>query len=174
MSTAPVTPAPPKVSFWHKFEDGVLKVLSFLTTKAAPIVQAAGSVVALADPALAPEISMAENIFSKIVLQAQVTQAAFAAVGQGANGTAKMQAVLAAISPEIDQWIANSFPGSATVSTALKQGVVQAIYNLVEAIDPNLANPTPTAMAAATAVSAALAAPKTLPATGATATQTIK
>lgn len=163
--TVPAAPAPtpaPKVSWLKKFGQEVVKVVEFVAGKAAPIAQAAGGVVSTLLPQFAPEISVAENLVSSIAKQAQVTEATFAQVGQASNGPAKLQAVLSSVGPEIDQWVANSFPGAATASATVKAGLVNAVVAVLNDVDPNLAlaAPTPTAVSAASAVKAALAAVK--------------
>jgi hypothetical protein len=162
--TIPATPAPatPKVSWLKKFGQEVVKVVDFVAGKAAPIAQAAGSVVSALLPQFAPEISIAENLVSSIAKQAQVTEATFAQIGQASNGPAKLQAVLSSVGPQIDQWVANSFPGAAAASATVKAGLVNAVVAVLNDVDPNLAlaAPTPTAVSAAAAVKAALAAVK--------------
>jgi hypothetical protein len=166
MSTAPpVTPAPPapvKVSWLKKFGHAVAAALGFVAKEAAPIAQEAGAVVAAIEPAFAPEIAVAENLVTKIANQATVTEAAFTAVGQGANGAAKLQAVIDAVGPEIDSWVAAAFPGAKQVSTVAKAGLVNGVVAVLNDVDGNLAltAPTETAAAAATAAKAAVAATK--------------
>jgi hypothetical protein len=160
MST-PVTPVVPpvaKVSWLKKFGAEVVKVLGFVAGKAVPIAQAAGAVVSALEPQLAPAISIAENLVSKIAVQASTTEAAFQAVGQASNGAGKLQAVLSSIGPEIDTWIANSFPGASAASTASKAGLVNAVVAILNEVDGSLALtvPTPAAVAASAAAKAAV------------------
>ena len=156
------TPAPvvPKVSWLKKFGQDVVKVLDFVAGKAVPVAQAAGAVVSALEPALAPEIAVAENLVSKIANQATVTEAAFAAVDQSSNGPAKLQAVLSAVGPEISAWVANAFPGAAAVSKTAQAGLVNSVVAILNEVDPTLALTTPTGPA----VAAAAAAAATLPA----------
>jgi len=154
MSSTTVAPAAPKVSWLKKFGQDVVKVVSWIAGKAQPIAAAAGAVVSALEPALAPEIAVAENLISKIANQAAITEAAFASVAQGSSGPAKLQAVLAAVGPEIQSWVSNAFPGAAALSQAAQAGLVNAVVAILNEIDPNLALTTPTA----TAVSAAAAA----------------
>jgi hypothetical protein len=166
MSSTNQTPAPapttatPKVSWLKKFGQDVVKVVEFIAGKAQPIAAAAGAVVSAIDPVLAPEISVAESLVTKIANQATVTEAAFAAVGQGSNGAAKLQAVLESVGPEIDSWVASAFPGAAALSKTAQAGLVNAVVGILNDIDPNLAltNPTASAVSAATAAKAAVAA----------------
>lgn len=98
------------------------------------------NVASLLLPAEAPLIQEFQVLAGKVFQQAVVTETAMTNVS-GA-GTQKLQAVVAAIGPELDQWVTNNFPGSATVSADVKAGLVQAIVNLQNAIT---APPTPPA-----------------------------
>lgn len=161
MSTTVVTAITPvKVSWLKKFGQDILKVLGFIGKEAVPIAQAAGSVISVLDPALAPLITVAESLVSKIATQASVTEAAFTAVGQASNGPAKLQAVLDAIGPEMDGWVAAAFPGAKQISSAAKAGLVNAVVAILNDVDGNLAltTPTPAAVAAAAAAQSAAAA----------------
>jgi hypothetical protein len=167
MATQP-TPSPttitptPKVSWLKKLGQDVVKVLDFLAGKAPAIAQAAGAVAETLLPQFAPEINFAENLVSKIAHQSQVTEGAFAAVGQASNGAAKLQAVLGSVGPEIDAWVTNSFPGATAVSTVAKTGLVNAVVSILNDIKPTLAlTATASATSAAAAASAAVTASKT-------------
>lgn len=151
MASAPVVAAPAKVSFLKKFGQDVLKVITFIAGKAVPIAQAAGAVVSALDPVLAPAITVAENLISKIANQALITEAAFAAGGLATDGTAKLQAVLNAVGPEIQAWVSAGFPGAAQLSQAAQAGLVNAVVAILNEIDGNLALTTPTASAVAAA-----------------------
>lgn len=152
MSTAPVPVA--KVSWLKKFGQDVLKVLGFVAKEAAPIAESAGAVVSILFPAFAPAIAAGENLVANIANQASVTEAAYNAVGSGANGPAKLQAVLNAVGPEIDAWVQAAFPGAAQVSAIAKAGLVDAVVAILNDIDANLALTTPTAAAVAAASAA--------------------
>lgn len=155
MSSAPAAPVA-KVSWLKKFGQDVVKVVTWVAGKAVPIAQAAGAVVSAIDPALAPEVTVAENLVTKIANQAQVTEAAFAAANLASSGPAKLQAVLNAVGPEINAWTQSAFPGSAALSTASQSGLINAVVAIMNEIDPTLAltTPTPSAVAAASAVAA--------------------
>lgn len=160
-TTAPVTGST-HVSWLKKFGEGVVKVVDFIAGKAVPVAEAAGAVVEAVEPQLAPEINVAESLVSRIAQQAQVTEGAMAAVGQGSNGPAKLQAVVNAVGPEIDAWVQNQFPGAAKASNTVKAGLVNAVVAVLNDVDGNLAlsAPTPSSVAAASAASAAVAAAK--------------
>lgn len=174
MSSIPPAPIPAPVksssSWLSKFGHAIGVALGFIAKEAVPIAQAAGTIISIIDPVLAPEISFAENLVSKIAQQALVTESTFVAVGQASNGPAKLQAVIDSIGPEVDQWVVNSFPGAAKVSTEVKAGLVNAVVALLNAADSNLAlvppaNAAPSAtasvsMAAASAAKSAVAAAK--------------
>jgi hypothetical protein len=168
MASTPVTPAPPgqppavapKVSWLKKFGEDVLKALTWVAGKAAPVAQIAGAAVAAIDPVLAAPIGVAENLITKIANQAAVTEAAFAAVQQGSSGSQKLAAVLQEVGPEINAWVQANFPGAAELSTVAKTGLVNSIVAILNEIDPGLVstNPTPAALAAGAAAQAAVAA----------------
>src|SRR5271155_2616349 len=141
MSSTSPTPAPapaPKISWLKKFGQDVLKVLTFVAGKAAPIAEVAGTAVEAIDPALTAPITVAENLITKIATQATVTEGAFAAVEQGSNGPAKLAAVLGEVAPEIDAWVAANFPGATQVSTVVKTGLVNSVVAILNEIDPGL------------------------------------
>jgi len=156
MSSAPAAPIA-KVSWLKKFGQEVVKVVTWIAGKAVPVAQAAGAVVSAIEPALAPEIAVAENLITKIANQAAVTEAAFAATNLASSGAAKLQAVLNAVGPEINAWVQAAFPGSAALSTGAQSGLINAVVAILNEIDPNLALTTPTASAVAAASAAAAA-----------------
>lgn len=161
-ATETVTPIVPHVSWLKKFGHAVGVALGFIAKEAVPVSQALGAVVSILDPAAAPLILAAESIVSKIAAQAAVTEAAFTAVGQAANGPAKLQAVVNAVQPEVNAWVLNSFPGAAKASSLTMQGLVNAVVALLNEVDGNLAltAPSPAALSAASAAQAAVAAAK--------------
>ena len=161
-ATVTITPAVPHVSWLKKFGHAVGVALGFIAKEAVPVSQAIGAVVGILDPAAQPLILAAENIVSKIAAQAAITEAAFTAVGQATNGPAKLQAVVDAITPEVNQWVLNSFPGASKASTLTKQGLVNAVVALLNEVDGNLAltAPSSAALGAASAAVAAVAATK--------------
>lgn len=157
----PATPQP-KESWLKRFGHEVGVVLGFIAKQAPAIVNDAAAVATIVMPQFAPLISAADSLATKILGQVQVTEAAFLAAGQANNGQAKLQAVLAAIGPEINTWVANNFPGAKQVSTAAQAGLVNAIVAIANDIDASLAPPQPTqvAVAAAAATQSAVAAAK--------------
>jgi len=68
----------------------------------------------------------------KIFQQAVVSETAMTNISKA--GTQKLAAVVSAVGPELDQWVENNFPGSATVSADVKAGLVTAIVNLQNSI----------------------------------------
>lgn len=88
-------------------------------------------------PQFAPEIALANDLFNKIVKQAIVAETTMAAVGQATgSGAQKLEQVLAAIGPDIDQWVANNFPGNKVLSTVSKTGIVNAIVAALNELAP--------------------------------------
>src|SRR5271155_3396114 len=91
---------------------GLKDVVSLISN---PKVQAAeaqvASIAALLLPAEAPIIAGFQIIAGKVFQQAVVTETALTNVANA--GPQKLAAGLAAIGPELDQWVASNFPGSA-------------------------------------------------------------
>jgi hypothetical protein len=130
-TTAPVTPV--KVPWLKKVGSAIYNaaksVVNFLGSSKVQNAEAQiANVASLLLPAEAPIIQAFQGVMGKIFQQAVVTETAMTNVaGAGAQ---KLEAVVAAIGPELDQWVANNFPGSATVSKDVKAGLVNAIVAL--------------------------------------------
>ena len=144
MSTAPVVPAG-YVSWLKRIGSAIYTGLKDVVGLLAnPKVQAAegqvANVASLLLPQDAPLIQGFQAIMGKVFQQAVVSETALTNIANA--GPSKLSAVVAAIGPELDQWVANSFPGSATISAEVKAGLVTAIVNLQNAITVPAA-PTP-------------------------------
>jgi hypothetical protein len=98
------------VSFLKSFGAGVKKVVD----TAMSIEQKAAPFLAVAVPTLAPEIDIANRVVTMI----KTAEGTYTAVGQQANGPAKLQAVVGAISTDFDAWINLQLPGGATLQDA--------------------------------------------------------
>jgi len=136
MATTPVIPAG-HVSWLKRVGSaiytGLKDVVGFLGSAKVQNAEAqVANVAALLLPAEAPLIKAFQGIMGKIFQQAVVSETALTNIS-GA-GSQKLAAVVAAIGPELDQWVANSFPGSATVSAEVKAGLVSAIVALQNSI----------------------------------------
>lgn len=135
MSTpaTPVAVTTPKIS-WLKsvglaIGKAAKEVVAFLgSTNVQNAEKQLANVASLLLPADAPIIQTFQGIMGKIFQQAVVTETAIGSVS--AAGSQKLSAVVASIGPELDQWVANNFPGSATVSADVKAGLVNAIVAL--------------------------------------------
>jgi hypothetical protein len=158
-STTPVTPiSTPKVSWLKRVGSaiytGLKDVVGFLGSAK---VQAAevqvANVASLLLPAEAPLIQGFQTIMGKVFQQAVVSETAMTTITN--SGPNKLAAVVAAIGPELDQWVANNFPGSAQVSAATKAGLVNAIV----ALQNDITVPASPASTTATAVAAPAASP---------------
>lgn len=136
MST-PVTPVVPKVSWLKKVGSaiytGLKDVVGLLSN---PTVQSAeaqvASVATLLLPAEAPLIQGFQALMGKIFQQSVVSETALTNISKA--GDQKLAAVTASIGPELDTWVANNFPGSATISADVKAGLVKAIVALQNSI----------------------------------------
>lgn len=146
------TPATPvaKVSWLKKFGSAVWnaakEVVGFLgSTQVQTAEAAAAQVATLLLPADAPLIQSFQAIAGKIFHQAAITETQFTNVTSA--GTQKLSAVVGAIGPELDAWVANNFPGAAKVQAATKAGLVNAIV----ALQNDLTAPIPTPVSPTTA-----------------------
>lgn len=123
----------PKQSWLSKVGGFIAKVLG-VAQKAEP------TAVTLAEallPQFAPEIALANDLFNKIVKQAIVAETTLAAAGQATgSGAQKLAQVIAAIGPDLDQWVANNFPGQKQVSETVKAGLVNAVVALLNELAP--------------------------------------
>lgn len=133
MATTPAGLVPPPAHLsWLKRTGHVLgQILGFIAKDAPALEKIAVPVAEALLPQFAAEIQFADNLFSKIVKQAVVTQGLVAATGAATTGPEKFNAVFANIGPEIDAWIANAFPGMGAVSAVNKAGLVQAVIAIV-------------------------------------------
>jgi hypothetical protein len=146
MATTLVTPAVPHVSWLKRIGSaiytGLKDVVGFLGSSKVQAAEAqVANVASLLLPAEAPLIQAFQSIMGRVFQQAVVTETAMTNIA-GA-GPQKLAAVVAAIGPELDAWVQNNFPGSATVSADVKAGLVSAIVNLQNAITVPAATSTP-------------------------------
>jgi len=136
MATTPVVPAG-HVSWLKRVGSaiytGLKDVVGFLGSAKVQNAEAqVANVAALLLPAEAPLIQGFQAIMGKAFQQAVVSETALTSIA--GSGSQKLAAVVAAIGPELDQWVANSFPGSATISADVKAGLVNAIVALQNSI----------------------------------------
>ena len=142
MATTPATPTKTSwlKSFGHIIATAGKDIVHFLgSSKVQAAEQQAAAVAELLLPADAPIIQEFQGIVGKIFRQAVVTETALSNVA-GA-GSQKLAAVVGEIGPELDQWVANNFPGSATVSADVKNGLVNAIVALQNDLNAPPATP---------------------------------
>jgi len=131
MATTP-TPAP-KESWLSKVGAFLGKILG-IAQKAEP------SAVAVAEallPQFAPEIALANDIFSKIVKYCLVAETSMAYAGTATGtGAQKLEAVLANVGPMLDAWVAANFPGQKQVSAVAKSGLINAVVAILNELAP--------------------------------------
>jgi hypothetical protein len=148
------------VSFLKSFGAGVKKVVD----AAMSIEQKAAPFLAAAVPELAPEIDIANRVVTMI----KTAEGTYAAVGQQANGPAKLQAVVSAIGTDFDAWISLQLPGGATLQDAenyaasksdFVNSVVRALNSFAVTQSAGVVVSTGEALIAASAAKAAAAAP---------------
>ena len=143
-TTASAAPAPAKVSWLKKFGQILGKVLGVIATSAKPIADIAAPVAEALLPQFSSQIQKADNLVSNIAQQAIITEGVAAAAASSAStGPQKLEAVLANIGPEIDNWVSSNFPGAKAVSSANKAGLVNAVVAILNEVDPAAAVPTP-------------------------------
>jgi hypothetical protein len=126
--TAPpvVTPAPVKVSWLKKVGQFLGKVVGLIAKDGKPVVDDAATVAKILLPQFAGEIDAANNIADNI-MQEIVTAEAAEQAGVGiSGGAAKLAAVAAASGPALDNWVTSKFPGAATLSADVKNGLINA------------------------------------------------
>lgn len=113
------------------------KVGVFLGKLVGIVAKAEPTAVSIAE-ALLPEYSAliaGGNVIFQTILKEIV--AAEAALGAG-TGPQKLAAVIAAVGPAIDGWIAASFPGTKQVSEAVKTGLVNAVVAVLNEIQEDV------------------------------------
>lgn len=130
-SPAPNPPATPKQSWLSKVGHFLGKVIGLVAKEGKPVIDDAAKVATILLPQFAPEIAIADNLATKIASMITLQQGLGTAVAVAPEGAAKFNAVLSSVGPDIDAWVAASFPGAGRASDLRKAGVVQAIYDLV-------------------------------------------
>lgn len=136
-ATTPAVTAAPHVSWLKRignaFYTGLKDVVGFLGSQQVQAVEGqVADVASLLLPAEAPLIKGFQALMAKIFQQAVVSETALTNVENA--GSQKLAAVVASIGPELDQWVANNFPGSTTISADVKAGLVTAIVKLQNGI----------------------------------------
>lgn len=131
MST-PVTPAvPAKVSWLKRIGSFFAKVLAVVAKDGKPVIDDAAKVAEIVLPQFAPLIVSADNIADNIIQEAVAAEAMEQAGAAAQGGPAKLDAVLLAAGPAIDNWVSSRFPGANKVSDAAKAGLISALVDLV-------------------------------------------
>ena len=130
MSSSPA-PVVAKESWLKRFGHVVAKILGIAAKDAPAIAALAAPVAEALLPQFASEINFSQDLIGKIAKQAVVTEALVASTGAASSGKDKFEAVLANIGPEIDQWVANAFPGVKQVSSLAKSNLVQAVVAIL-------------------------------------------
>jgi hypothetical protein len=143
----------PKVSWLKKFGQVMGKILGFVGNDAAKIANIAAPVAETLLPQFASEIQAADNLVTNIAKQAIVTEAVAQTASTAVTGPQKLEAVLTNSGPEIDAWVASAFPGAKTVSNVAKSGLINAVVQILNEVDPSAATPAATAVASAPAKS---------------------
>ena len=137
MSTTPPVTPPVKQSWLSKVGHWFGKVLKIIATDAQPIEKIALPVAEALLPAFAPEIAMADALFTKIVNEAVAAESVMASAGTATGtGPQKLAQVLGNIGPVLDAWTAANFPGSKQISDASKAGLVNAVVAILNDISP--------------------------------------
>jgi hypothetical protein len=132
MSTTPpvavtATPAAPaKVSWLKKVGQFLGKVVGLIAKDGKPVVDDAATVAKILLPQFAGEINIADNIADNIMQEIVTAEAAEQAGVGVSGGAAKLAAVAAASGPALDNWINSKFPGAATLSADVKNGLINA------------------------------------------------
>jgi hypothetical protein len=146
-TAAPIATTAPKVSWLKHVGNFLGKVLKIIAKDAAPAADTASKVAEIMFPQFAPGIAAADNLVDNIAKEALAAEVMEQAGGSAQGGPAKLEAVLAASGPAIDQWIASRFPGANQVASAKKANLISAVVDIINDVNP----PAPIAPAAGTA-----------------------
>jgi hypothetical protein len=120
-----------------------------VATDAKPVADIVAPVLETLFPGLAVMIQAGDSLISKIAKQALVAETTVQAVEAAPTGPAKLQAVLANVTPDIDAWVENAFPGSAKLTDIERAGLVNAIVAILNKVAPQELIPvTPAALPA--------------------------
>jgi hypothetical protein len=128
------------MSFLKKIGQQLGKILGFIANNAKPIADQAAAVAEVLMPQFAMEIAAADNLVTKIAKQAIVTEALAATASTAPTGLAKLESVVSSMSQEMDQWVANLFPGATQISAARKADLVNAVVGIVNDLKPATAS----------------------------------
>jgi hypothetical protein len=132
MATTPA-PVATKTSWLSKVGAFIGKVFN-IAKQVEPTAAAVASVLV---PQFAPEITLANDLFSKIASEAVAVEGTFAAAGNATgSGPQKLEAVLANIGPDIDAWVAANFPGSKQLSAVAKTGLINSVVAVLNELEP--------------------------------------
>lgn len=134
--------APKKVSWLSKVGAILGDVLKAAATVAKPIADIAAPVAEALFPQFKTQIAGADNLVSKIASEAIAVEGVAAAAGtQTGTGAQKLESVLQNVGPAINAWVTANFPGAKQVSTASQAGLVNAVVQILNEIDPAAAPP---------------------------------
>lgn len=137
MSTAPVVP--PKKSWLSRLGHEIGVVLGIVAKDVKPINDIVVPIITTLYPALAGPLAIEENWVDRITATAASAETIKAAAGQATGtGLEKFQQVLAdpAVNAAIDTWVINRFPGAEKLGEAEKAGLIQAIINVINKVNP--------------------------------------
>jgi hypothetical protein len=125
-----------KVSWLKKVGNVLGKILRIAAKGAAPAADMAAKVAEVMFPQFAPCIAAADNLIDNIAKEALTVEVMEQAGAAAQGGPAKLQAVLAASGPVIDQWIASRFPGANQIDPIKKTNLINAVVDIVNSIVP--------------------------------------
>jgi hypothetical protein len=153
-SVQPIAAAAPHVSWLKKIGNVVAKIVGAVVKVEPGIVR----VAEIALPEFAPEIALADGLFSKALSLVVTSQGVFTAVGQASNNAGKLAAVLAGFGQEMDAYIATNFPGAKALSLDVKTKYVNVMVAIANELDGEAiaTNPPASTIVAATAATIAV------------------
>lgn len=140
--TAPVTTAP-KVSWWKRALNEVGKIIGFVEKEEPKIQAIALPALQAAFPQFAVLIGGVGTVATKIVNEMVAVQAVGAAAATAPTGVQRLESVLGNVGPALDEWVQSAFPGHQAISVARKSGLIQAMHDILEEIDPSAATTPP-------------------------------
>lgn len=121
----------PKVSWLKHFGKVMGRILHLVAADAQPVIDKAAMLASIILPQFSAEIQLADGIATRIVKQIIVTEAVKSGLDAATTGADKLAHAVAGVGSEIDQWVANMFPGAAKVSELGKSGLVSALTAIV-------------------------------------------
>ena len=132
----PATPTPTKQSWWKRALNEVGKIIGVIEKDAPKVEAIAIPALQAAFPQFAVLIGGFGAAAQKILGYIVNVQAVGAAAAVQPTGAQRLDSVLADAGPLVDQWIQSAFPGHASIPADKVKGLIQAMHDVLETVDP--------------------------------------